>query len=216
MEDEAVISRPEERKHKLRCDIAAWQKAAVGLLVLLLAVNLFGGAYIAQERRHHELELESLRLDVEAANAMRDQAVTLLGAAERDKQFALDELAEITRREQERQAQAEAYAALEGYQYLGECEITAYCACAECCGKWADGYTATGLELAPGMCAVDPEVVPLGSTVIIDGQRYLAADTGVTGNHIDIAVMSHNEAQKRGTRQAEVWVVEEGKHGAGE
>ena len=31
--------------------------------------------------------------------------------------------------------------------------------------------------MTPGVVAVDPEVIPLGSTVIIDGQAYLAADS---------------------------------------
>ena len=58
---------------------------------------------------------------------------------------------------------------------------------------------------------MDPEVIPLGSTVIIDGQAYLVADTGgaVRGNHVDIAVATHQEALELGTRTAEVWVVED-------
>ena len=60
------------------------------------------------------------------------------------------------------------------------------------------------------MVAVDPDVIPLGSTVIIDGQEYLAADTGgdIKGNRIDIAVDTHQEALDLGTRTAEVWIVE--------
>ncbi len=145
MQDEATMSRQivrgQSKKYVLR------REAAVGLLGLSLAVNIFGGAYIAQERKYHALEMESLQLDIKIANAMRDQAVAQLGAAERDKQFALDELAEMAREEQNRQAQAEAY----------------------------------------------------------------ATDTGVTGNHVDIAVMSHDEAQRRGSRQVEVWMKEENK-----
>ncbi len=98
------IARGQSKKYVLR------REAVVGLLGLSLAVNLFGGAYIAQERKHHALKLESLRLDVKIAETMRDHAITQLGAAERDKQFALDGLAEMAREEQNRQAQTDAYA----------------------------------------------------------------------------------------------------------
>lgn len=37
--------------------------------------------------------------------------------------------------------------------------------------------------------------------------KYLAADTGVTGNHIDICVTDHALAEDFGVRTAEVWVV---------
>ena len=109
-----------------------------------------------------------------------------------------------------RQAQAEAYEAIGAYEYIGECTVTYYCCepYAHVCGD-GDGLTATGLPVTPGVVAVDPEVIPLGSTVIIDGQAYLAADTGgaVRGNHVDIAVATHQEADALGTTTAEVWVV---------
>ena len=97
------------------------------------------------------------------------------------------------------------------WEYVGECTITAYCPCAECCGRWADGVTASGLPATPGVVAVDPEVIPLGSTAVIDGQRYLAADTGsgVEGLHIDICMGSHEETVAHGVRTADVWVAKE-------
>ena len=93
--------------------------------------------------------------------------------------------------------------------YVGEFTVTAYCPCAECCGHWADGLTATGIPASGGIVAVDPAVIPLGSTVIIDGQQYLAADTGsgVDGMHIDICTNSHQEAEAFGKRTAAVWVI---------
>ena len=109
-----------------------------------------------------------------------------------------------------RRAQAEAYEAIGAYQYIGECTVTHYCCelYAHVCGD-GDGLTATGIPVTPGVVAVDPEVIPLGSTVIIDGQAYLAADTGgtVRGNHVDICVATHQEAEDLGTTTAEVWVA---------
>ena len=65
---------------------------------------------------------------------------------------------------------------------LGEYKITHYCSCQVCCGEWAENrpvdengqeivYTASGARAEAGRTiAVDPEVIPLGSAVIINGQ----------------------------------------------
>ena len=169
---------------------------AAGLLVLALAVNMAQWARIAALEASRREDAARYQAQVESAERMRDRAVEQLGAA-------------VLQTEADRQARAEqaaAYEAIGVYQYVGECTITAYCPCVECCGRWADGVTATGLPAGPGVVAVDPEVIPLGSTVIIDGQRYLAADTGVTGNHVDICLADHAETAAFGVKTAEVWV----------
>lgn len=93
--------------------------------------------------------------------------------------------------------------------YAGEFTITAYCPCRKCCGVWSDGLTATGVPAVDGVVAVDPEVIPLGSTVVIDGQEYLAADTGsgVKGLHVDVCTDSHEAAMAFGKRTADVWII---------
>lgn len=94
---------------------------------------------------------------------------------------------------------------------LGEFVITHYCACSRCCGK-SDGVTATGTQATAGRTiAVDPKVIPLGTEVIIDGQSYIAEDTGeaIKGNKIDIFCESHEEAINRGRITREVFVKEE-------
>ena len=56
---------------------------------------------------------------------------------------------------------------------LGEFVITAYCPCSQCCGEWADGITASGTVATEGRtCAVDPNVIPLGTEIEIDGVKY--------------------------------------------
>ena len=45
--------------------------------------------------------------------------------------------------------------------------------------------------------AVDPDIIPLGSTVTIGGKTYVAADTGVYGYTVDV-LMSHEEAHRAG------------------
>ena len=58
--------------------------------------------------------------------------------------------------------------------------------------------------------AVDPDVIPLGSTVLIDGQEYIAEDTGgaIRGNIIDMFVGTEAESEIFGVRYAEVKVKE--------
>lgn len=108
--------------------------------------------------------------------------------------------------------QTAAYESIKILEYIGECRITAYCCepYAHICGT-GDGLTATGIPVAPGIAAVDPSVIPLGSTLIIDGQQYLAADVGaiVKGLTVDIAVISHQEAIDFGVQSAPVWIVSE-------
>lgn len=93
----------------------------------------------------------------------------------------------------------------------GKFKITAYCPCAECSGEYGN-MTATGtVATANRTIAVDPEVIPYGSKVIIDGQEYIAEDCGgaVKGKVIDIYFDSHEEAQKYGMRYREVFLKHE-------
>lgn len=181
-----------------RRDLASWQKAALGLVALSTAINV--AQYIAILSRDEAIE--DLETRYHAVRAIEADAVAAYG-----------ELVErVDAETAARQAQAEAYEAIGAYEYIGECTVTHYCCepYEHICGD-GDGLTATGIPVTPGVVAVDPEMIPLGSTVIIDGQAYLAADTGeaVRGNHVDIAVESHQEAIERGTHTAEVWVVED-------
>jgi 3D (Asp-Asp-Asp) domain-containing protein len=69
--------------------------------------------------------------------------------------------------------------------------------------------TASGARAEAGKTiAVDPDVIPLGSTVIINDQEYVAQDTGgaIQGNRIDIYCGSHEEALQLGVITAEVYM----------
>ena len=91
---------------------------------------------------------------------------------------------------------------------LGEFKIYHYCACKACCGK-TNGITATGTVATAGRTiAVDPEVIPLGSVVVIDGHEYIAEDTGgaIKGKKIDMFCESHEEALQRGVITKEVFL----------
>lgn len=180
------------RFDRLRSSASQWQKAAIGLFALSLAVNMSNIACI----RRLVLKVSEMQEQVRQAEHIRDLAVRELGAVS---------LASARER-QARAEQAAAYEAVGAWEYIGECVITAYCPCGECCGRWADGVTASGLPAGPGIVAVDPEVIPLGSTVIIDGQQYLAADTGVTGQAVDLCMESHAAALAFGRSRQSVWI----------
>lgn len=99
---------------------------------------------------------------------------------------------------------------------IEDCEVTHYDCCVQCCGK-DDGITASGVKATPGVTvAVDPAVIPLGSDVMVDygdGEihYYRADDVGgsVKGNHIDLCVAAHEEAQQLGRQTATVYWCEE-------
>ena len=85
------------------------------------------------------------------------------------------------------------------------------------CGT-GDGITASGRRVTPYVSvAVDPTVIPLDADVLVDygdGEihYYRSDDTGawINGNHIDLAVETHDEALQMGVRTATVyWVKEE-------
>jgi 3D (Asp-Asp-Asp) domain-containing protein len=71
--------------------------------------------------------------------------------------------------------------------------------------------TATGTVPEAGRTiAVDPDVIPLGSEVVINGHSYIAEDTGgdIKGNVVDVFVESREEAKKLGVRYEKVFVRE--------
>ena len=89
--------------------------------------------------------------------------------------------------------------------WAGPARVTMY-TCVELGGCNA---TASGRWPQPGMVAVDPAVIPLGSTVWIQGLgTFLAADTGslVRGAHLDVYGLSYAEAIQWGVQERSVLV----------
>ena len=94
---------------------------------------------------------------------------------------------------------------------LGSFRITHYCPCSQCCGPYASGITATGTYAQAGRTiAVNPNQIPYGSQVVINGHTYTAEDCGgaIGSNCIDIFVSSHSEALQKGVYYAEVFLVQ--------
>ncbi|MBP1970945.1 3D (Asp-Asp-Asp) domain-containing protein/LysM repeat protein [Virgibacillus natechei] len=88
---------------------------------------------------------------------------------------------------------------------------TAYTAGCEGCS----GVTSTGIDLNENpnekVIAVDPNVIPLGSEVYVEGYGYaVAGDVGsaINGNKIDVHVPSKDEAYDWGVQTVDVTIVE--------
>lgn len=94
---------------------------------------------------------------------------------------------------------------------LGEYKITYYCKenYPHICNDGDASRTATGTTPTAGRTiAVDPDVIPYGTEVIINGHTYVAEDCGgsINGNRIDIVVDTHEEALQCGVDHYEVFV----------
>jgi 3D (Asp-Asp-Asp) domain-containing protein len=84
-------------------------------------------------------------------------------------------------------------------------EATAYC--------YTGNRTATGTWPSRGTIAVDPEVIPLGSKLYVEGYgEGIAEDTGgaIKGEILDLYMESESECWDWGRRQVEVRIIEEG------
>ncbi|MGN0437464.1 MAG: 3D domain-containing protein [Lachnospiraceae bacterium] len=92
---------------------------------------------------------------------------------------------------------------------LGIFSITAYCTCRVCCGVYSGrNRTASGtIPTSNRTVAVDTNVIPFGTRLVINGQVYVAEDVGsaIVGNHIDMFFYTHAEAVRWGKRNMEVF-----------
>ena len=160
----------------------------VCLIACLLTIIISGLQAKAMQAEIDELQYQNSR-----------QAAQL-----RDKDYQI-EILEIILKNQEQDASEPMATEPE---YIGTFTVTHYCPCEICCGK-TDGITFTGTQATEGRTvAVDPDVIPLGSTVVIDGQEYIAEDVGgaIRGLRIDKYMDNHQEALNAGVVQAEVWI----------
>src|SRR5690625_211042 len=91
--------------------------------------------------------------------------------------------------------------------------VTSTAYTAECDG--CSGVTSTGVDLNANpdakVIAVDPNVIPLGSKVYVEGYGYATAvDTGgaINGNKIDVHISSKDKALSWGSKTVNVTIVE--------
>lgn len=199
----------EENKYSI------WIK--IGIILVFACVN----TVVMSKYMSLANKLDMTRMELTTVMGERDNALARSEQWERQYQDALFEIAELKEKLDSAEAEnnelthwnEEVSAAMDdmlenGWTDLGTFKITYYCHCAKCNGKYAYSNTASGAYPKSGKTvAVDKSVIPLGSKVCIDGHVYIAEDTGVKGNTIDIFVDSHEEARNLGVKYREVKVM---------
>ncbi|WP_425061008.1 hypothetical protein SCACP_17750 [Sporomusa carbonis] len=99
------------------------------------------------------------------------------------------------------------------YKSVLDIKATAYAPGPHDNDQWGN-LTYLGTQIHPGVIAVDPQVIPLGSRLYIEfadgtGMYGIAEDTGgaIKGNRIDIAVQSVDKAYDFGIKNVKVYVL---------
>ncbi|MDF2568903.1 MAG: spore cortex-lytic enzyme [Sporomusa sp.] len=99
------------------------------------------------------------------------------------------------------------------YKAVMDIRATAYAPGPHDNGQWGN-LTYMGTQVRPGVIAVDPRIIPLGSRLYIefaDGSSMhgVAEDTGgaIKGNRIDIAMHSVDQAYDFGVQNVKVYVL---------
>ena len=80
-----------------------------------------------------------------------------------------------------------------------------------------EGVTASGAQTRKGIVAADPQVLPIGSRIRVEGAdpydgEYTVTDTGreIKGREIDIYIANDAEAKRFGRKKVSVEVLERG------
>jgi uncharacterized protein YabE (DUF348 family)/3D (Asp-Asp-Asp) domain-containing protein len=97
-----------------------------------------------------------------------------------------------------------------GHEVL-EMLATAY---APFCCPGVDDITSTGMRAGFGVVAVDPQVIPLGSLLFIEGYGHaVAGDVGgrIKGLRIDLGFDTTAQARRFGVRRVRVYLLERGR-----
>lgn len=88
-----------------------------------------------------------------------------------------------------------------------------------CTGKYANGYTATGVKAKAGdgtlenphIIATDPRIIPMKTLVYIEGYGYARAeDVGgaIKGKRIDLLFDTHAEALQFGRQRLKIYILD--------
>ena len=144
-------------------------------------------------RSQHLLAVEKQRLDRSLAAARQSEQRLTAAAASRAAYVSSLRAQERLRAEQVRSVESQAQAAQQKSQTLqqpttsaptGKRRLTVSATCYDLSGR-----TATGMPVGPGVVAVDPSVIPLGTKMYVPGYgNGVAADVGggIKGNIIDL------------------------------
>lgn len=197
------MSEKEKRAKKAANDFALYS-----VLIIICMVLIFAGILLGRMSMNKHNAAEPVKSETKVT-------ATAEAPAEEPAEEPVATPAKKAAAVQEQKVEAEPVEVAPGLKALGTYKITHYCPNACCCGKYANGITATGTVATEGRTiGVDPKVIPYGSQVLIkyeDGTEhiYTAEDTGggIKKNHIDVFMNSHEAALAAGVKTAEVFLV---------
>lgn len=127
--------------------------------------------------------------------SLKEQQLSL-----KEQQLSLEKQQDKLKKEEKEQEPKKQEEVKKGWTH--EFHVTAYCGCYSC----SEGYgtqTSTGVTAEAGRTiAVDPDVVPYGSKVQINGHTYVAEDCGgaINGYDIDIYMDEHSSTDRFGSQ----------------
>ncbi|MDQ0352168.1 3D (Asp-Asp-Asp) domain-containing protein [Alkalibacillus filiformis] len=180
----------------------------VGLLIALLLVAFDSDikeANTHQEMTTHISELEQYTMGLEIASTQLEtkEKITLV-EPEPTQQVEHNDSSNGESDVQHVSQQEEATETM----YMTATAYTAYC-------EGCSGTTYTGINLRENpdqkVIAVDPDVIPLGSTVWVEGYgTAVAGDIGgaIKGDRIDLFIPDEAEAKRYGVRQVRVEIID--------
>jgi 3D (Asp-Asp-Asp) domain-containing protein len=91
--------------------------------------------------------------------------------------------------------------------------VTAYCPCEKCCGRYADGITASGHKIQPDETFVAADKrYPFGTEMIIPGYnddrpvKVLDRGSEIQDSRLDIFFPSHQQALNWGVKSLPVQI----------
>ena len=167
-----------------------------GKIILILVLVATTGLVSWQLGKAYENEpIEPVYISIHVNTLEKD-----LKATQEQLEAHRDIISELQKENSELQEEVEEF--LEKWS-VGEFEATAY-TLAEGNG---DGVTSVGVVPKPNRTiAVDPDVIPYGSKVIVNGQDYIAEDTGgdIQGKRLDIFMSNREQALNFGRRKVEI------------
>lgn len=205
-----LLKAESEEKQSEISELASETNSKIGEYTLLISQEELQASDLeAQIAEQTSLLAELQQKAAEEERKAQEEAARQVAIKEAEEKRAKAEDAAVKEGEQEaarREEQERLENAIAQGVYLGKFKLTAYCPCSKCCGKWANGITASGTTASAGR-TVAMSGVPFGTKLLINGHVYTVEDRGTPYGHVDIYFNSHSEALSFGRQYADVYQV---------
>ncbi|MGF7185227.1 3D (Asp-Asp-Asp) domain-containing protein [Desulfitispora alkaliphila] len=178
-------------------------KSFLATIVILLAVALGTAELYGEDAITAELEQELRVPIILMEGVLEEQGIEIKSKDDNKILEAAEEVVEVEERKPDRATNVASRGDVRGAKEVYTMEATAY--------THTGNPTATGIYPYVGVVAVDPNVIPLGSKLYIEGYGFgLAADTGgaIKGDIVDVFMDTREEALQWGRRNVNVYLME--------